>query len=269
MPFSQTVGIIGGSGQLGCAIATAWLESRTVAPEKLWISNRSGSASAFEAWPGIKVTASNQKLAEACDVIFLSVPPAVLESARISAPEKLIVSVMAGISIERLQDLTGSGRVVRAMSSPAARLRLAYSPWVAAPAVAEHDRATVTTLLSACGLTDEVHGEDQIEIFTAITGPVPGFVALFADCVVQYAVKRGIAPEVAVRAVKQLFLSSSRILADGKEPPYAHVREMIDYAGTTAAGLVKLQEMDLADLIGEGLQASVERVRNIAGTKAS
>jgi len=265
MPFSQTVGIIGGSGQLGSAIATAWLDSRTVAPEKLWISNRSGSTSAFDAWPGVKVTASNQTLAEACDVIIVSVPPAVLESARISAPEKLIVSVVAGVSIERLQELTGSARIVRAMSSPAAGLQLAYSPWYAAPAVSEQDRTTVTTLLSACGPADEVPGEAQIEVFTAITGPVPGFVALFADCLVQYAEKKGIAPEVAVRAVKQLFLSSGRIMAKGESAPATHVREMIEYAGTTAAGLVKLQERDLAGLIGEGLEASVERVRTIAG----
>lgn len=269
MPISQTVGIIGGSGQLGSAMATAWLESRTVAREKLWISNRSGSATTLDTWHGITVTASNQSLAEACDVVFLSVPPALLASARISAPDKLVVSVMAGVSIDRLKDLTGAGRVVRAMCSPAARLQLAYSPWVAAPAVSAQDRATVTTLLGACGRTDEVQGEDQIEIFTAITGPVPGFVALFADCVARYAVKKGIAPEIADRAVKQLFLASGRILADGKDTPAAHVREMIDYAGTTAAGLVKLQEKDLADLIEYGLEASVERGRTIAGANES
>jgi pyrroline-5-carboxylate reductase len=264
VPLSKTVGIIGGTGQLGSAMASAWLESGTVAPEMLWISNRSGSAAGFEAWPDIKVIASNRDLAEACDVIILSVPPALIESARITAPDKLVISVMAGVSIDQLREITCSGRVVRAMSSPAARQQLAYSPWCASAGLAAQDRETVNALLGVCGLSDEVPDEDQIEVFTAITGPVPGFAALFADCVVRYAVNRGIAPEIADRAVKQLFLASSRIMADGTSTPAEHVQEMIDYAGTTAAGLVKLRDRDLAALIGEGLEASVQRVRTIA-----
>ncbi|MHA7774010.1 pyrroline-5-carboxylate reductase family protein [Roseibium sp. M-1] len=266
MPLSKTVGILGGSGQLGSALATAWLESGTLAPESLWISNRSGSADGFEAWPQVRVTQSNQALTEACDVIFLSVPPALLESARIQAPDKLVVSVMAGVSRARLTELTGSERAVRAMSSPAARQRLAYSPWCASPSLTGDDRETVMALLSASGLADEVPTEDQIEVFTAITGPVPGFVALFADCVVQYAREKGIAPELAVRAVKQLFLASGRTMAEDEIAPAAHVQEMIDYAGTTAAGLRTLRDSDLAGLIAEGLDASVSRVRTIART---
>ena len=264
MSFTKTVGIIGGSGQLGSAMATAWLESGTVSPDRLWISNRSGSAMGFEAWPQVSVTASNQALTEACDVIVLSVPPALVDSARIVASDKLVLSVMAGVSRARLKDLTGSKRVVRAMSSPAARQRLAYSPWCAVPGLAKEDRAVVMALLGACGLSDEVPDESQIEVFTAITGPVPGFVALFADCMVQYACMKGIAPEIATRAVKQLFLSSGRIMSEDDIAPAAHIQEMIDYAGTTAAGLARLQESGLAGLVAEGLEASVNRVQTIA-----
>lgn len=124
------VGIIGGTGQLGSAIATAWLESGCVEPRQLWISNRSGTAAGFESWPEITFTASNQLLADGCDVILLSVPPALVDTVRISAPGKLILSVMAGVSRERLKALTGSEKVVRAMSSPAAGKQLAYSPGV-------------------------------------------------------------------------------------------------------------------------------------------
>lgn len=265
MALQRTLGIIGGTGQLGSAMTTAWLESGCLAPDCLWISNRSGDSAGFDAWPDLTFTNSNQALADACDIIVLSVPPALLDRIRIEARGKLVISVMAGVSLEKLSDLTGSSRVVRAMSSPAARQQLAYSPWTAQASLPVPDREAVQTLLSACGLTDEVGDEQQIEVFTALTGPVPGFAAFFANAMLQYALAVGIEPEIASRAVKQLFLASGQILSADTVPPSERVREMIDYAGTTAAGLLKMQELDLQRLIAEGLDASTARVRTIAG----
>ncbi len=259
------VGVVGGTGQLGSAIATAWLSSGVVAPQDLWISNRSGAAVGFEAWPKVNFTASNQNLADKCDVILLSVPPALIGSLKLSAPGKLVISVMAGVSLSSISTLSSSRKAVRAMSSPAARWRLAYSPWVPAPGLDQQDLTAVQTLLAACGSSDEVSDEGQIEVFTALTGPVPGFAAFFADCLVQYAIAGGVDPAVASKAVKQLFLASSEIMTDSPSPPAAYVKEMIDYAGTTAAGLLKLQDLGVERLISEGLDACVERVRTIAG----
>ena len=81
------------------------------------------------------------------------------------------------ISIAQIEQITGADRVMRAMSSPAAGIRLAYSPWCANAKVSARDRESVAGLLGACGLTDEVESEAQIDLFTALTGPVPGFVA--------------------------------------------------------------------------------------------
>jgi len=265
MTLHKTLGLVGGTGQLGSAMATAWLDGGCVAPKALWISNRSGTGTGFDTWPDITFTDTNQTLADACDIVVLSVPPALVDTVRICAQDKLVISVMAGVSLEALADLTGSDRVVRAMSSPAARQRMAYSPWVAPRGLSATDRETVQTLLSVCGLSDEVDSEPQIEAFTALTGPVPGFVAFFADSMVQYALASGIEPDVAVRAVKQLFLASGQTLSSDTVTPSDRVREMIDYAGTTAAGLVKMQELGLPRLVAEGLAASTERVRTIAG----
>lgn len=264
MPQDLSVGIIGGTGQLGSAMATGWLESGVVEPGNLWISNRSGKASGFDDWSGVNFTASNQELADACDVVVLSVPPALTGNLKLSATSKLVLSVMAGVSHQKIRDLTGTGRAVRAMSSPAARQRLAYSPWTAPGGLGDADRLTVQTLLSAIGASDEVPDEEQIEVFTVLTGPVPGFAALFADCLVQYAGTKNIAPDVAERAAKQLILSSGQLMSASAKAPDYFVREMIDYGGTTAAGLEKLQELGISSLLAEGFEASLDRVRTIA-----
>ena len=258
-----TFGIIGGSGALGRAIALGVLGGGVVAPERFWISNRGGGAPGFERFPGVRATADNQTLVDACDVVLLCVPPAEAERVAIDASDRLVLSVMAGVDLARIGSLSGSRRTVRAMSSPAAALGLAYSPWFASEALGRADRRIVERLLGACGLTDELEREAHIELFTAMTGPVPGFVAFYAECMVCHASSKGVEPGIADRAVRQLFRAAGQMMADGPETPAEHVRAMIDYAGTTAAGLETMRASSIAEDIARGLGASEARARTI------
>lgn len=262
MPLSGGVGIVG-SGMLGRAIALAFLEHQAVSPAELWISNRSGRADGFEAWHGVTCTADNQALADACETIILAVPPTNARSIGIAVGDRLVISVMAGMTIAAVQALTGANRIVRAMSSPAAEYGLAYSPWVAGPGIGDAERATVRLLLGTCGLTDEIADEAHLDFFTAMTGPVPGFVAYLAECMVDAATAEGIPADVADRAVRQLFRASSTVLVESSGTPADHVQQMIDYAGTTAAGLEAMRASPLARSIADGLAAATDMARRI------
>lgn len=259
----KAIGIVGGTGMLGQAIADALLVRRVVSARHLWVSNRGGARDAFDKHPGVNVTTSNQNVADACDVILLAVPPASAASIAMDASERLVMSVMAGVSVAELVAITGARRTIRAMSSPAAREGLAYSPWCASEDVTDADRKTVTTIFEACGLTDEVECEAHIECFTAMTGPVPGFVAFYAKAMVEYAEKRGIAPDIADRAVRQLFLGAGTLMSAGTMSPADHVTQMIDYAGTTAAGLQVMERSSIMTDIAKGLDAAIARTLSI------
>jgi pyrroline-5-carboxylate reductase len=160
-------------------------------------------------------------------------------------------------------EITGARRIVRAMSSPAAEIGLAYSPWCAGEAVTAEDRLWTQAFFETCGLADEVPNEDQIDRFTALTGPVPGFVACFAECMARYATENAIDPTVADRAVRQLFKAAGAIMADSPETPAEHVSYMIGYAGTTAAGLQAMKAAPLYRSIAEGLDAAYRRAKTI------
>lgn len=260
----RTIGVVGGSGKLGSAIARAWLRSGCVAPGQLWISNHSGTTAGFDEWGGVNFTTSNQDLVDACEVVLLSVPPHLVPTLDLNAEKCLVMSVMAGVSIELIWAQTKAGRIVRAMSNPAADIGLAYSPWCASVDVTAADRDVVRVLFGLCGETDEVPNEEQIDRFTALTGSVPGFLAYFADCMVGYAVKHGVDTAIASRAIRQWFHASGTVLATSPALPAEHVRQMIAYAGTTTAGLEAMMASGLADGIEQGLDAAYERAQSIA-----
>ena len=251
------LGIIGGSGMLGAAILRAVLAQ---GGWQVTISNRSGVAP--DGADGVRVTQSNAELVAAADMVLLCLPPAVFADMSLDLSGKLVVSVMAGVDLAALQAQTGAVRVVRAMSSPAAGQELAYSPWVATDAVDALNRQHVTRLFQACGATDEITEEPLLDHFTAMTGPVPGFVAYFAEAMINHATAQGILAEVADKAIRQLFLASGQMLAEG--PTAAeHVQGMVDYAGTTAAGLEAMRASPLADLISAGLTAAADKARSM------
>ncbi len=227
------------------------------------VSNRSGKAQAFAAHQNVHVTRDSQQVVDACDIVILSVPPAHFADVKISATDRLLISVMAGITMDTLKEKTGAKRIVRAMSSPAAAQKLAYSPWVASADVSASEREAVNKMFGAIGTTDELAEEAHLNHFTAMTGPVPGFVAYYAQCMVDHATAQGIAPDIADRAVRQLFLASGRMLAEGQATPAEQVREMVDYAGTTAAGLNAMIESDLSEAISDGLLAAARKAEEM------
>ncbi|MGI3169609.1 pyrroline-5-carboxylate reductase family protein [Pseudooceanicola sp. C21-150M6] len=255
------LGIVGGSGQLGRAIAFAHLRNGGVAAGDLWIANRDGRRDGFEDFPDVTVTSSAQALAETCDVVLLSVPPAQFGALELRAEGKLVISVMAGVTIAAISEKTGTGRIARGMSSPVAELGLAHSSFCATTAVTEADRAMIRAVFAPCGMVDEVTEEPLMDVFCALTGPVPGFVAYYAACMVEAAVAQGMPEDVADRAVRQLFQASGAALKEWPETPAAQVQAMVDYAGTTAAGLLAMMERPVAEGIAAGLEAAKEKAR--------
>ncbi|MGR3793874.1 pyrroline-5-carboxylate reductase family protein [Vannielia sp. SX4] len=256
MTLAQTTLALIGTGMLGREIARGLMASGHP-PARLILANTTGTPP--EGLP-CRTTTPAEAAAEA-DALLLCVPPAAAPALGISTA-KPVLSTMAGITLARLTELTGSTRTIRAMSSPAAGDRLAFSPFTAAPGATGADKSLATAIFSALGTTAELPDEAQLDVFTAITGPVPGFVAFFAEAVQRYAEAEGIAPETALAATRQLFLAAGRMMATGATPA-EHVQEMVDYAGTTAAGLEAMRASPLAGLIAEGLSAATARARTI------
>ncbi len=257
------IGLIGGRGMLGHAIALGLLKAGMPAGN-LTIFSRSDAPlpAVFE---GVGLSQDLGGLSDLCDIAVLLLPPAEAGALRLRFEGRVVISVMAGVDFSQLDRIAPSAHLVRAMSSPAASERLAYSPWVAKGALAPDMVAQIEALLGALGQCDRLECEDDLALFTAMTGPVPGFVALFAEYMQDYLVARGIAPETADRATRQLFLGAGQILSSEAPPAAQHVQEMVDYNGTTAAGLRVMRESAIHEGIFQGLDAAAQKAREIGG----
>lgn len=163
MTRHRTVGIIGGTGWIGRAMAHRIIESDFIDPNSLVLSSRSDKGSKDEL-PRTRWTRNNEELTESSDIIVIAVRPDQFPSVRITAREKLVISVMAGVSSATIAGQTGARTIVRAMPNSAVAIARSYTPWFATREVSDDDKRFVQALFETCGTADEVPKNPTLSI---------------------------------------------------------------------------------------------------------
>ncbi|TPE51759.1 pyrroline-5-carboxylate reductase family protein [Amaricoccus solimangrovi] len=256
------VGIIGGNGWIGGALARALVAGGSLGEADLTLSCRS----APPGWlPGARWTRDSRELAERSDVIVLSVRPQDWPAIDVAAPGKLVVSVMAGVSLADIAGRLGTGRVVRALPNAAAEVGRSYTPWTAAAEVTEADRAAVRLLVEAIGSGDEVGSEAEIDYMTGLSGTGPAYPALLATALIADAVAHGLPPAVARRAVVEMLIGTGRLLEAKDEDPAETVKAFVDYRGVTAEGIEAMRAAGFDAAVAKGLGAALAKSLALQG----
>lgn len=253
MSASIKLGVVGGAGWLGGAIAGAALAAGVLRAEDLALSYRSAKPDRF---PGAFWTDDNQALADRSDVIVLSVRPQDWPSLELDAKGKLVISVMAGMRLAEIGEKHGTRRVVRTLPNAAAEVAKSYTPWIASSDASDADRVIVRALFEACGVQDEVATERDIDYLTGLTGSGPAFPALLADAMMRDAVAFGLAPDVARRAVNTVLAGTGRLIELNDASPADTVEAFLDYRGTTAAAIETMREAGFDKAVAKGLAAA-------------
>lgn len=256
----ERVGIIGGAGWLGSAVARSLVASGTVDPARLVCSYRSAEPARPSGW---RWTRDNAELAASSDIIIVSVRPADWPSLSFEASDKLLISVMAGVKMADLQERTGARRLARVLPNAAAEVGASYTP-ILMKSDMPGDEATVRTLFEACGSVDIVIEEDHIDYFTGMSGSGTAFPALLAEAMMADAVDRGISSDVARRAALQTLIGAARIFEAHDTVPAETVQAFVDYKGTTAAAILKMRELGFAAAVQAGLEAAYRKAQALS-----
>jgi pyrroline-5-carboxylate reductase len=250
------IGIIGGSGWLGGAIAAAMLDAGIVAARDLLLCYRSERPDRF---PNAFWTSDNQDLADRSDVIVLSVRPADWPDVNVNLKGKLAISVMAGIRLAALCAHHQTQRAVRTLPNAAAEVRKSFTPWIASNGVTEADRAIVRKIFDACGVQDEVRTEGEIDYLTGLTGSGPAFPALLAEAMMSDAIAHGLDRQIAQRAVNTVLIGAGRLLEQRDDCPTETVQTFLDYRGTTAAAIEAMTDAGFGIAVQRGLSSAFEK----------
>jgi pyrroline-5-carboxylate reductase len=257
-----TLGVIGGAGWLAGALLRPALEAGTIKAPDLILSSRRQTISGFEAWPAIRTTSDNGVLCAQSDVVILSVRPEELDGVTADLSGKLVISVMARMSLAEIGRRFGCTRIIRSMPNASAEQKLSFTPWYATPKVTDADKAFTSAFFNASGIAQQVSAEAEIDYFTGLTGSGFAFPALMARAMIEHAIENGITPDVADRAVRQLMIGAGTYVSVSPDSAAEIVRTFVDYGGTTSAGLLAMMEKGSDEAVKAGLDAAWKKARS-------
>ncbi|MEA2072061.1 MAG: pyrroline-5-carboxylate reductase [Campylobacterota bacterium] len=170
--------------------------------------------------------------------IMLCVKPANVEEvgAHLFGTARVIFSVLAGTSLQKLKENFQTGAVVRAMPNLAASVQKSMTTITGDMLFIEE----AEELLGAIGATRWLHSEKEIDIATALAGSGPAYLALMAEALADGAVKQGLKREDAIAIMRGLFGGFGELI---QEVHPALLKDgVMSPGGTTAAGYGALED---------------------------
>jgi pyrroline-5-carboxylate reductase len=202
----------------------------------------------------------------AAPVVLLAVKPQQLEAVAATVPPEasgLLISVLAGVSVQRLERLFPAWRCVRAVPNTPALVRQGLTGLAWGAAVDGAQRQWVLELFRQVGQVLELP-ESQLDAFLALTSSGPAFLALVAEALADGAVAAGL-PRALAGDLAQRTLAGTAALLEQQRLHPAQLKDMVSSpAGTTIAGLRALERGGLRSALIEAVLAAAERSRQLA-----
>ncbi|MCA9829845.1 MAG: pyrroline-5-carboxylate reductase [Dehalococcoidia bacterium] len=262
------VGIVGG-GVMGEAILSRALASGAMVAADVTVAELVVERAArLAAVHDVKTTANAHEALDSSDLVILAVKPQDLGSVRGSVPQSaVIVSIMAGVTIETIARAFKHERIVRVMPNTPAAIGAGMSAWTATHAVDGAQREQVRGLLAAVGHELYVADEKKIDMATALSGSGPAYVFLFIEALIEGGVAVGLTRAQASELVIQTVSGAARYAAEAGQSPADLRAAVTSPAGTTAAGLLALEEAAFRAAVINAVRAAHTRAVELGQSK--
>lgn len=258
--------LIYGCGTMAGAMLTRWLACG-LKPSLVTALRKSGAAVA----DGVTTLSDSVGLTPP-SILLIGVKPqgfpaVAADVARLAGPDTLVVSIMAGVSLEDLRlALPDAGLIVRAMPN----MPVASGSGVVALIAERDDKAAQTRLdklMAPLGLVQWIANETSFNLVTALTGCGPAFVYRIVGAMAGAAVRLGLDAEDADRMTRAMVAGAAQAMLTSDETPAAMAAAVASPGGMTQAGLDVLDtDGRLAALMADTLRAARERGKELAAS---
>jgi pyrroline-5-carboxylate reductase len=267
MGDAMKIGFIG-SGKMASALVQGAVQSGAIAPANVLVSDAIRPvAEKLADKSGVQVAANNAELCTSSDVIVLCVKPAdalaALRDLRNELPGKLVVSIVAGLSLASLESEAGNGvRVVRVMPNTPALIHKGAAAYAVGSAATTEDGKTVEKLFGAVGTICQVK-EPLLDVVTGLSGSGPAFAYLVVEALADGGVLMGLPRDLAIQLAAQTVAGSAEMILQTGLHPGVLRDQVTSPGGTTIAGIEALEKNGARAALISAVRAATERAREL------
>jgi pyrroline-5-carboxylate reductase len=253
------LGIIG-FGQMGSALGRGVHAQH---PERPWgaFDKLQDNVSAVESLNGQRFSRL-EELCEWAQILVLAVKPQdmaeVVQYLKPFAQNRLVISVAAGISLNRLKSWLGSNRVARWMPNLAASIGECLVGVAHPPELNAHDSEESLNLARTLGGALLVP-EKLMSAVTGVSGSGLAFVLSFLNGMALGGVQQGMPYQQALALAMQTCIGAAKLIQTNKKHPEEMIAQVCSPAGTTIEGIRYLKNAGFEGTVMEAVIQASER----------
>ena len=214
----------------------------------------------FQSELGVEVDMFLMKNFDTTDkTVMLCTKPANIEDVakEVKGKARVVYSVLAGTSVERLKKVLKPHAVVRSMPNLAASVGKSMTTLTGDESFKEE----AEELLGAIGTTLWLGSEKEIDIATALAGSGPAYLALVAEALADGAVKQGLKRADAMTLMRGLFSGFGDLIQDVH--PALLKDGVMSPGGTTAAGYGALEDGNVRSACIDAIERAYKRATEL------
>ncbi len=261
--------VLAGAGRMGSAMARGWISDLGAAGI--------GTLSVIEPHPAEDVIeAANEKLISLnptpskADILVLAIKPQSFSESVDGlkawvTPDTVVVSIMAGVTIQRIASSLGCPKVARAMPNTPGAIGMGATGFALSDACGDDEAVVTGRLLEPLGLVLGPLKEDQMDAVTAVSGSGPAYVFLLVEALAAAGRSAGLSEETANALARETIIGAGALLGEFAESPAELRKAVTSPGGTTAAALdVLMSAGGMPDLMRKAVDAAVRRGAELA-----
>ena len=266
--MSAKLGIIGG-GVMGEALLSRLIDQQLYLPDRIYISEPQAQRQGFLATQyQVNVTADNQTVVDFADVLLLAIKPQIFDLVvvplKLGRSHQLVVSILAGMPIQRLEAAFPGQPVVRAMPNTPATVGAGMTAIAPGSHTQPQHLQLARQLFEAVGEVVEV-AENLIDAVTGLSGSGPGYVAVMIEALIDGGVAVGLPRAIATQLAIQTVLGTAELLQNTGIHPAELKDRVTSPGGTTIAGICHLESVGFRSALIEAVRAAYQRSRELGG----
>lgn len=268
----KKLGIVG-VGNMGSAILKGVMAAKLFTPGRVVVCDvATQKADAFGREFNVSVASSAAGLAREASIVLLAVKPQSMEQClselkNAIEPSHLVISIAAGITTDFIQSHLDAGiRVVRVMPNTPALVGAGASALCRGEHATDEDLAEAERIFGALGKVYRLD-ESLMDAVTAISGSGPAYLFLFAECLVEAALRCGLAADVSPGLVAQTLFGASKLLIESGEAPSTLRARVTSPGGTTEAAVAVFNARGLREIVVEAVRSALRRAKELGGVK--
>ncbi|MEJ8304689.1 pyrroline-5-carboxylate reductase [Saccharibacillus sacchari] len=259
-----------GAGSMAEAVARGLIARAVIAPGNITFLNRSDQSKLDDlkqryGTPGTNDPVEKDNVLRTFPIIILAMKPkdaaeALEQLGKLIGPRTVIVSMIAGLSIQTLRSLLGRPEqpVVRTMPNTSSGIGLGVTGVSYSEGLPDDQRRTAHLLFESVGIVVETE-EEKIDALTGISGSGPAYVYYMMEALIEAGKRGGLTAGQARDMTIQTVLGAAQMVRQTGEEPAELRRKVTSPNGATQAAIAKLDESDFYGAVIRAAERCSER----------